>query len=51
MEPYFKLAEKYNCVLHVITVENYHGSENVHDVSKEQILKMAEKYKVKLICD
>lgn len=51
MEPYFKLAEKYNCVLHVITVENYHGNENVHHVSKEQILKMAEKYKVKLICD
>ena len=51
MEPYFKLARKYDCVLHVITVENYHGNENIHQVSKEQILKMAEKYKVKLICD
>ena len=51
MEPYFKLAAKYDCRLHVITVENYHGSENVHDVSKEQIQKMAEKYKVKIIFD
>lgn len=51
MEPYFKLARKYGCLLHVITVENYHGSDNIHEVSKEQILKMAEKYKVKLICD
>ena len=51
MEPYFKFTKKYDCLLHVITVENYHGKENVHQVSKEQILKMAEKYKVKLIFD
>ena len=51
MEPYFKLARKHECVLHVITVENYHGSENIHQVSKEQILKMAIKYQVKLFCD
>lgn len=48
LEPYFKLAKKYGCRLHVVTVENYHGNENVHEVSKEQITKMAEKYKVKL---
>ena len=51
MEPYFKLAKKYGVTLHVITVENFHGKENIHQVSKEQIMKMAEKYKVKLICD
>ena len=51
MEPYFSLARKHECVVHVITVENYHGNENIHQVSKEQILKMAMKYKVKLICD
>lgn len=49
MEPYFKMAKKYNCLLHVVTVENYHGGENVHAISSEQIQKMAEKYKVKLI--
>ena len=48
LEPYFKLANKYDCLLHVLTVENYHGNENVHEVSKEQIIKMAEKFKVKL---
>lgn len=48
MEPYFKLAAKYHYMLFVATVENYHGTGNVHDVSNEQLQKMAEKYKVKL---
>ncbi len=47
-EPYFKLAAKYSYALFVVTVENYHGKDNVHNVSKEQLQKMAEKYKVKL---
>ncbi len=49
MEPYFKLAHTYNYQIHVITVENYHGSENIHNVSTEQLEKMAEKFKVKLL--
>lgn len=48
MQPYFIIAEKFNCPIHVVTVENYHGNKNVHDVSEEQISKMKEKYKVKL---
>jgi len=48
IEPYFKMANKYNYQVHVITVENYHGSQNIHGVSAEQLTKMAEKYKVKL---
>jgi len=48
IEPYFKLAKKCNCSMFVLTVENYHNSQNVHEVSKEQLQKMAEKYKVKL---
>jgi predicted kinase len=48
LEPYFKLASKYHYMLFVVTVENYHGHQNVHEVSDEQLLKMAEKYKVKL---
>jgi len=49
MEPYFKIAAEYNYLLFVVTVENYHGGENNHGVTKEQLLKMSEKYKVKLI--
>ena len=48
LEPYFNLAKKYHCVLHVLTVEHYHNGANSHDVSKEQLKKMAEKYQVKL---
>jgi len=49
LEPYFKLASKYNYQLHVLTVENYHNSGNVHNVSIDQLQKMAEKFKVKLL--
>jgi predicted kinase len=49
MEPYQKLSKEFDCRLHVLTVENYHHSENTHDISKEQIEKMAAKYKVKLM--
>jgi hypothetical protein len=31
-----------------MTVENYHGKYNLHEVNEEQIKKMAEKYHVKL---
>ncbi len=48
MEPYFKLASEFNYRLFVVTVENYHGSKNIHHLSEEQIEKMAAKYKVKL---
>jgi predicted kinase len=48
MEPYFKMASEYDYKLFVVTVENYHGSQNIHGISREQIEKMAAKYKVKL---
>ncbi len=48
LEPYFKLAQKFGCMLHVVTVEKYHNGKNIHQVSDEQINKMAEKYKVQL---
>jgi hypothetical protein len=48
MEPYFKLAAEYNYQVFVATVENRHGSENIHTISNEQLKKMAEKYKVVL---
>ena len=49
MEPYFKLASTYNYSVHIVTVENYHGSKNKHNISDEQVKKMAAKYKVKLL--
>ncbi len=49
IEPYFKLASIYNYSVHVVTVENYHGSKNKHNISDEQLQKMAAKYKVKLL--
>ena len=48
LEPYFNLATVYNYQLFIITVENYHGHNNVHEVSDNQLQKMADKYKVKL---
>lgn len=49
LEAYFKLASKFNYNLFVVTVENYHHNKNTHEVSDEQLQKMAEKYKVKLL--
>jgi predicted kinase len=49
IEPYFKLAEKYNYRVYVVTVENRHGSSNIHSISNEQLQKMAAKYKVQLL--
>lgn len=49
IEPYFALAQKYAYPIFVLTVENRHGSNNVHGITKEQLTKMASKYKVKLL--
>lgn len=48
LQTYFKLAKELDYTLHVVTVENYHQSKNVHDITDEQLRKMAEKYKVRL---
>ena len=49
MQPYFKLAAEFTYLLFVITVENRHGNQNIHSISQEQLIKMAEKYKVQLM--
>jgi predicted kinase len=49
LEIYFKLAKTYDYNIYVVTVENYHDNKNTHDVSEEQLNKMAEKYKIKLL--
>ena len=49
IEPYFNLASRHHYRVHVVTVENYHGGKNQHGISEEQVQKMAEKYRVKLL--
>lgn len=49
LETYFKLAAQFGYTVFVCTVENYHGYNNVHHIPDEQIAKMAEKYRVKLV--
>jgi len=49
MEPYFALAQKYGYRVHVVTVEHWHNGKNVHQITDEQLHKMAAKYQVKLI--
>lgn len=49
IEPYLKLAEKYTYRIFMVTVENYHENKNIHAVTEEQLKKMAEKYRVKLM--
>ncbi len=49
MEPYFILCARYNYRIFVITVENRHGGNNIHAIPKDQLEKMASKYRVKLM--
>ena len=49
MEPYFKMAKENDYRVFVVTVENYHGSKNIHGISEEQMRKMGEKYRVRLM--
>jgi predicted kinase len=48
IEPYFKLASEFSYKVFVITVEKRHSGFNTHQISDEQIKKMAEKYKLSL---
>ncbi|MBL7933402.1 MAG: ATP-binding protein [Bacteroidia bacterium] len=49
MEPYFKMASEFKYKVFVVTVENRHKGQNIHNISREQLEKMAEKYKVVLL--
>lgn len=51
LTPYFKMAAEFNYTLFVVTVENRHGSHNVHNIPQEQLVKMAAKYKVQLFAE
>lgn len=49
LKPYLELAKKYGYVAHVMTVENYHGNENTHDVPQKDLDRMRNRYQVKLL--
>lgn len=49
LEIYFKLAAEFSYKVFVLTLENYHQGKNTHQISEEQLQKMAEKYQVKLL--
>lgn len=49
LETYFKLAAQFGYTVFVCTVEKYHDHNNVHEIPGEQIARMAEKYRVKLV--
>lgn len=46
MKPYEDLAKHYGYLYFVVTVENRHGGENVHQIPVDQIEKMKAKFKV-----
>lgn len=48
MQPYFDLAKKYDYQVFTIIVENRHGNKNNHNVPDETILKMKNRFDVKL---
>jgi predicted kinase len=48
MAPYFKLAGEHAYRIHVVTVENRHGSANVHEIPEDQVERMRSKYGVRL---
>jgi predicted kinase len=51
MEPYFRMASTNNYRVHVLTVENRHGSSSIHGLAEEQLKRMAEKYRVVLMAE
>jgi predicted kinase len=48
IEPYFKMASEHQYRVFVLTVENRHGSKNIHEIPEEHIQKMREKYPIVL---
>lgn len=49
MNPYFKLAEEYGYRVTTIIVENRHGGKSVHDVPFDALLRMKQRFQVKLL--
>lgn len=48
LEPYLKLAEKYDYKVVSLIVENRHGNKSVHNVPDETMDKMRNRFEIKL---
>lgn len=48
MKPYYELAKKYGYVVFSLIVENRHGGVNEHNVSEETLMKMENRFSIKL---
>jgi len=48
LEPYLKLAEKYDYIVISLVVENRHGNKSVHNVPEETLEKMRKRFEIKL---
>jgi NEDD4-binding protein 2 len=48
LEPYLKLAEKYDYKVVSLIVENRHGNKSVHNVPNETMEKMRNRFDIKL---
>ncbi len=48
IEPYMELAKKYGYTVFTIIVENRHGGTNQHEVPEEVLIKMRERFEIKL---
>lgn len=48
LEVYYDMAEKYNANVISIVVENRHDGESIHNVPQETILKMKDRFSVRL---
>ena len=49
LKPYFELAELHGYRVTSLIVENRHNSPGLHDVPKEVIVKMVDRFSIKLI--
>lgn len=48
MEPYYKIADKFNCRVFSIIMENRHEGKSVHNVPESTVEKMRKRFEVKL---
>ena len=48
MKPYYLLAEKYGYKIFCVIVENRHGGTNLHDVPKDTLEIMRNRFEFKL---
>jgi predicted kinase len=48
LEPYYKLAEQYGYQVHSLIVENRHDGLNEHNVPKETLKKMKNRFAIQL---